>query len=309
MSNKMVVYQTDAGAEVKLSPSIIRNYLVQGRGNVTDQEVMMFLMLCKQQRLDPFLRDAYLIKYGSDKPATLVTGKEVFTKRAERHPNFRGMVAGVIVRPERGELIYRPGSLVLDGEDLVGGWAKVWKAGRDVPYENSVTFAEYVGKKKDGTPNSQWAHMPATMIRKVALVQTLRETFPETFSGLYDQSEMSHVDGEELDEAPITRDVTPSEDKDNGPDEDKNNKPAVEPVTDSESEEVPWDEAKIGEPVTIGPGNAEKAVGKSPAEDGEVIDNAKSKADMLDGIGRTADKAEATFPEQAPAVDNDMELF
>ncbi len=207
----VVNYTTDSGSEVKLSPSIIRRYLVDGGGNVSDQEVMMFLMLCKQQRLDPFLREAYLIKYGSGK-ATLVTGKEVFTKRAERHPDFRGMTAGVVVqKSDGGALEYREGSLVLKGEKLVGGWAKVWKANREVPYQNSVTFDEYVGLKKDGTVNSQWSNKPATMIRKVALVQTLREAFPETFSGMYDADEMSHVQSDTLDDSPvdIPKDVTP----------------------------------------------------------------------------------------------------
>ena len=32
--------------------------------------------------------------------------------------------------------------------------------------------------------------MPGTMIRKVALVQALREAFPNTFAGLYDAAEM-----------------------------------------------------------------------------------------------------------------------
>ena len=33
--------------------------------------------------------------------------------------------------------------------------------------------------------NSQWAKKPATMIRKVALVQALREAFPKSFGGMY----------------------------------------------------------------------------------------------------------------------------
>ena len=212
-SDKAITYLTDTGSEVKLSPSIIRRYLVQGKGNVTDQEVMMFLMLCKQQKLDPFLREAYLIKYGNEKPATLVTGKEVFTKRAERHPGFRGAHAGVIVDQGKGVLEYRAGSLVLEGEELVGGWAKIWKVDREVPYENSVSLKEYIGRKKDGTPNQQWSNKPATMIRKVALVQTYREAFPETFSGMYDADEMSHVESDTLDDSPVEvpkeKDVTP----------------------------------------------------------------------------------------------------
>lgn len=40
--------------EVTLSPLVIRNYLVNGDAkNVTDQEVMMFMMLCKHQHLNP----------------------------------------------------------------------------------------------------------------------------------------------------------------------------------------------------------------------------------------------------------------
>ena len=43
------------GETIKLSPGIIKNYLVSGGGNVTDQETMLFLMLCKSQHLNPFL--------------------------------------------------------------------------------------------------------------------------------------------------------------------------------------------------------------------------------------------------------------
>ena len=46
---------------VKLSPSIVRRYLVNGNGSVTDGEVMMFMSLCKFGGLNPFLREAYLI--------------------------------------------------------------------------------------------------------------------------------------------------------------------------------------------------------------------------------------------------------
>lgn len=74
VSNKTVEYECN-GQMVKLSPNIIKQYLVSGNGRVTDQEVVMFLNLCKFQKLNPFLREAYLIKFGSQ-PATIVTGKE-----------------------------------------------------------------------------------------------------------------------------------------------------------------------------------------------------------------------------------------
>ena len=271
----VVEYSTDSGSKVKLSPAIIRRYLVDGGGKVTDQEVMMFLMLCKQQRLDPFLREAYLIKYGSgDNAATLVTGKEVFTKRAERHEAFRGMHAGVVVQTPDGKLEQRAGSLVLDAEKIVGGWAKVWKTNREVPYENTVSFGEYVGLKKDGTVNRQWASKPATMIRKVALVQTLREAFPETFSGMYDADEMSHVESDTLDASPVTidepRDVTPE------------GEPATEPAQPIDTDAALNSYATPKNPRTV------KTTPKVTAKDAKVIDDAKGKAEIAERFANMA---------------------
>lgn len=171
------------GNKVKLSPATVRNYLVSGGGAVTDQEVMMFLTLCKYQKLNPFLREAYLIKFGNS-PATIVTGKEVFTKRAKNNPLYAGKTAGIIVQNEAGNVIEREGTFKLPEEKIVGGWAKVYIKGYENPEYVSVSFDEYVGKKKDGTINDVWAKKPATMIRKVAVVQALREAFPDDFSGL-----------------------------------------------------------------------------------------------------------------------------
>lgn len=171
------------GEEMKLSTSMIKAYLVSGNGAVTDQEVMMFLTLCRYQHLNPFLREAYLIKYGTS-PATTVVGKDVLLKRAMRSEKFSGMSAGVIVLDKNGELKEREGTFVLKGEELVGGWAKVIIKGYDVPFYSSVSMSEY------STGKSNWATKPATMIRKVAVAQALREAFPEEMSALYDASEM-----------------------------------------------------------------------------------------------------------------------
>lgn len=186
--NKVVEY--DCGNEkVRLSPSIIRNYLVSGNGSVTDQEVVMFLNLCRFQHLNPFLREAYLIKFGNS-PATIVTGKEVFTKRAKRNPSYQGFEAGIIVLNEQGEVVNRVGTFKLDNEKLVGGWAKVYIEGFTVPTEITVSLDEYIGTKGNGEINAQWSKKPATMIRKVAMVQALREAFPEDFQGMYSQEEV-----------------------------------------------------------------------------------------------------------------------
>lgn len=202
--DKPVEYDSN-GTTVKLSLAIIKNYLVNGSGAVTDQEVVMFLNLCKAQHLNPFLREAYLIKYGN-MPATIVTGKEVFTKRARRNKDYAGQQAGILVQKEDGSVESRIGTLVLANETIVGGWAKVFIKGYDVPVEMTVSFDEYC-LKKEGKPASNWAGKPATMIRKVALVQALREAFPEDLQGMYSQEEVNII--EPLNEAPIPEPTQP----------------------------------------------------------------------------------------------------
>lgn len=199
----LMAFEYDSnGEKVKLSPATVRNYLVNGGGNVTDQEVMMYLTLCRYQHLNPFLKEVYLIKYGNS-PATIVTGKDFFMKRANRNPNYAGKKAGIIVmNKESGEIEEREGTVyVKEVEELLGGWAKVYIKGHEEPEYASVSFEEYAGRKSDGSLNSQWATKPATMIRKVALVQALREAFPEDFGGLYSPEEMGNSAAVVLDDA------------------------------------------------------------------------------------------------------------
>lgn len=209
MSN-IVKYETDNG-EVTLSKDIVKRYLVSGDASkVTDQEVMMFIQLCKYQNLNPFLREAYLIKFGNS-PATMVTGKDTFVKRAAKSKLCTGYEAGVIIQ-RNNDVEYRKGALVLPNEKLVGGWAKVYRKDWQVPLENTVSLEEYQRYNSKGELMSNWSKMPATMIRKVALVQALREAIPEEFGGLYSPEEMP-IDDSTLDSTPVNVEVTNIENK------------------------------------------------------------------------------------------------
>jgi len=182
-NNTEIVNYTDSvtGADVALSIADIKKSICP---NATDQEAINFLQLCRYMGLNPFVRDAYLIKYGKDAEATMVVGKDAFTKRAEAHPQFSGMSAGVIIRNGDAEPVERKGSLSLDGEKIVGGWAHVYRNDHKIPTEITVKLEEF------STGRGPWQRMPGTMIRKVALVTALREAFPSTFSGMYDSAEM-----------------------------------------------------------------------------------------------------------------------
>lgn len=171
--------------QVNLTIDEIKKYVCP---EATDQEAYFFLQLCKAQNLNPFLREAYLIKYGKEK-ATIVTGKDTFTKRADRISQYDGFKAGIIVL-SNNTVAYREGSFMVAGEKLLGGWAEVFRKDRAQSFRNEVSLTEYERHKQDGSLMSNWKNMPATMIRKVALVQSLREAFPDEFGGIYSPEEM-----------------------------------------------------------------------------------------------------------------------
>ena len=91
----------------------------------TDTECKIFLETCKQYKLNPFTKEAYLIHYDNkngESPSTIVLGKNCYMQMAERHPAYDGFEAGVIVIDTTvGELIHREGSIVFEGEELLGG--------------------------------------------------------------------------------------------------------------------------------------------------------------------------------------------
>ena len=185
VSSAPVEIEAMDGQRMPVTFDDVRNFICK---EATIAECRIFLETCKQYHLNPFTKEAYLIHYDNkngDTASTIVLGKTCYMKMAEAHPQYDGFEAGVIVMDEAaGELIHREGSIVYHGETLVGGWAKTYRKDRSRPFYEEVNFSEYDTKK------SLWVTKPATMIRKVALVHTLREAFPATFGGLIDESEV-----------------------------------------------------------------------------------------------------------------------
>jgi phage recombination protein Bet len=157
----------------------------------SDTEAMQFLQMCAYQKLNPFIKEIYWIKAGGR--AYTVVSKDTFLKKANENPNYIGFKAGIIVRNLDGNLEFREGTFYLDEEELLGGWAEALRRDR-----NEVVARV---RLKDYQPNyygwekGTWGKIPGTMIRKVAMVQALREAFPEQLRGLYDASEMDQAGG------------------------------------------------------------------------------------------------------------------
>ena len=177
-----VIYEVD-GNEIKLTPTIVQDYIVGSQSKITMPEFKFFTELCKARKLNPFLKEAYCIKYGNE-PAAMVVGKDAVLKRAILNTHYNGTESGVIVQTEKGEVIERKGTFKLDEEKLVGGWAKVFRKDWEHPTYTSVSFSEVAQKKGDGSLNKNWSTKGATMVEKVAKVRALRETFIEDLGGM-----------------------------------------------------------------------------------------------------------------------------
>lgn len=197
-AGKMEVVYNTLGQEIKLNANIVRQYLTKGNGNVTDQEILQFISICKYQQLNPFLNEAYLVKFannrGGEDNASIIVSKEAFMKRAEGCDGYRGFRAGVIIK--RGtEVRYEEGEFMLDGDVLLGGWAEVYRKDRDFPIKAFVNLKDY------DKGRSTWNAIKCTMIRKVALVHALREAFPTQLGAMYTTDESRQVEDVPFEEA------------------------------------------------------------------------------------------------------------
>ena len=191
MNNELVVTYKVDDQEVKLTPKIVQDCLVGTTAQITMPEFKLFTELCKVRKLNPFLREAYLIKYSNNQPASIVVGKDAILKRAVLNAKYNGMKSGIIVLNECGDVVERKGTFKLDSEQLVGGWAEVFRKDWENSIYCSVSLAEAIQKKGNGEPNSNWSKQPATMIEKVAKVRALREAFVEDLGGMYEAEEMN----------------------------------------------------------------------------------------------------------------------
>lgn len=195
--------KTNSG-EITLNRSIVRSQ-ISNDPKVTDKEVDNFIMLCKYRGLNPYLKEAHLIKFGNN-PASIVVGKDVFTNRLNDIESFRGKEEGVIVIDKNGEIIEREGTYYKQDETLDGAYIKINIDGWNKPYKWTIRLADYLRTYKDKNdgykekPMGQWATMPGVMLVKCCTVAGIRNLFPKDFGGMYTSDEL----GTEEPTTPIT---------------------------------------------------------------------------------------------------------
>ena len=135
--------------------------------NATDIEFRTFIEFCRATGLNPFKREIWFIKTGSQQ-VQMMTGIAGFLSIANRHPQFDGLTVRINEQ---------------DGK-LVSATCTVYRKDRKYPSEATVYYEEYA-------KNSPiWRTMPRMMLQKVAKSVALREAFPQELGGMYTQEEM-----------------------------------------------------------------------------------------------------------------------
>jgi phage recombination protein Bet len=143
---------------------------------LTEPEKLQFIEIAQAFKLNPFKREIHLAVYGEGeyRRLSIITGYEVYLKRAERTGKLDGWKAWV-----EGESDAMKALVEIHRKD----WAE--------SFIHEVYWREAVQKKKDGTPTSFWSKQPKFQLKKVAISQGFRLAFPDELGGLpYDASEL-----------------------------------------------------------------------------------------------------------------------
>lgn len=179
--DKPVKYSV-AGKDVELSVMLTRQYFCP---KASPAEAFVFNQWCAHVGLDPWKKQAYLVKYGDD-PAQHLTAINALLTRAYNHPKFQGMEAGIIVKMPDKSLVDRVGEIYFpeDGEQIAGAWCKIHVKDYVVPMEERVDFKQRC-QYKNGEPMAKWKTSPGLMIRKCAIAAAIREAFPDATAGMY----------------------------------------------------------------------------------------------------------------------------
>ena len=167
MAKKELVTVNNTSNDLIVSEETIKNHFCK---DASSEELALGAMICKQQGLNPFTGDVHFVKYGNQKMQIIIS-KYAFLKRAERNPNYDG---------------FKAWTEVVNG--VLVGKCEVYRKDRKCPFYGEAWFDEYTQK------NKIWNEKPKTMIRKVAIVQTLREAFADELGGLYAEDEMPTFD-------------------------------------------------------------------------------------------------------------------
>ena len=162
MANEIAV--TAVTEQNQITTKLLSDYFATLTDKLTDVQRNQFAAVAQAFGLNPFKREIYATTYRNKDGQTvmsIVTGYEVYLKRAEMNPNYNG---------------FETNFQVVNGE--MGCTCKVYRKDRTMPVTSTVWMSEY------STGRSLWASKPRMMLEKVAIATAFRRAFPCDFGGM-----------------------------------------------------------------------------------------------------------------------------
>lgn len=180
-------------AQNKVTQQLLLDYLTATTPGLNQSQVQQFLAVSMAFNLNPWKKEVYPIPYTSNGKTTMsiVTGYEVYLKRADLNPNYDGYQIewnGTFVR-SKVQKSGKNGSYSVDAllpkDEDVSCICTVYRKDRKVPIRCEVFYSEYT------QGNSMWYTKPRVMLEKVAIARAMRLAFPTEFGGMpYESAEL-----------------------------------------------------------------------------------------------------------------------
>lgn len=167
-----------------------------------DGDLAVFFHVSQRTGLDPFARQIYMIgRKGSER----INGQWVDVMKYTIQTGIDGFrVVGRRAADAAGdELEYEDTLWCGPDREWVDAWidpknppmaARVVVLRNGKRFPATASYGEYAQFKRDGSPNSMWAKMPANQLAKCAEALALRKAYPQDFAGLYADEEMGQAD-------------------------------------------------------------------------------------------------------------------
>jgi hypothetical protein len=195
------------GEKVRITFDEVMYFIARGQPNPpSEREGLHFLAFCGHYRANPYLSEAFLIKYSVNHPAAFVLGVSFYEKCAQIEPTFRGYTSGIILRRkdpmkltdstlatliDKGiittitdlpivmrslEFEEPEGCFVPPGAECLGAWCAPMIQDRVVTRwrVNLDRWIKYKGTGADRVPTKIWSENAPDQIHKVAISQGLR---------------------------------------------------------------------------------------------------------------------------------------